>query len=93
MTRVAIETPRCAPAVGPLHPKRVAVAGNQGDRAPEAERSATVGICQQCGEPFRGRQDKRFCRDACRTRFGRERKAKEVQVTIARLTRLAGVVG
>ena len=64
---------------------------NPGDRAPQAERSAIAGICEQCAQPFRGRQDKRFCRDACRTRFGRERKAGEVQATITRLARLAGV--
>ncbi len=45
----------------------------------------------QCGEPLRGGVDKRFCRDACRTRFGRERRAREWQVTLARLARLAGV--
>ena len=61
------------------------------DRAPEAERSATVRHCEACGGPFHGRQDKRFCRDACRTRFSRERKAREVQETIDRLARLAGV--
>jgi hypothetical protein len=60
-------------------------------RTPEAERAAFSGICEQCLEPFRGRQDKRFCTSACQTRFGRERKAREVQETIARLARLAGV--
>jgi len=63
------------------------------DRALEAERAAFSGRCAMCGAAFQGRQDKRFCRDACRTRFGRERKAKEVLATIARLARLAGVVG
>jgi len=49
------------------------------------------GICGQCGIPFRGRVDKRYCRDACRTAFGRDRKAREHQDTISRLSRLAGV--
>ncbi len=35
-----------------------------------------AGACEQCGEPFRGRQGKRFCRDACRTKFGRKQKAR-----------------
>jgi len=61
------------------------------ERVPNPEHAASAGICEQCQTPFRGRQDKRFCRDACRTRFGRERKAREVQETIARLARLAGV--
>lgn len=61
------------------------------DRAGDAERSAYSGHCAACGKPFEGRRDKRFCRDACRTRFGRERKAREVQETIDRLARLAGV--
>jgi hypothetical protein len=56
----------------------------------EAERSEFSGICEQCGTAYRGRTDKRFCRDACRTKFGRERKAQELQATIERLTRLAG---
>jgi hypothetical protein len=61
--------------------------------APEAERSAFSGTCAQCRKPFRGRPDKRFCRDACRTQFGRERKARETAETIATLARLSGVVG
>jgi hypothetical protein len=28
-------------------------------------------------EPFRGRPDKRFCSDNCRTKGGREKKARE----------------
>jgi hypothetical protein len=60
-------------------------------RTPKAERAACSGICEQCLEPYRGREDKRFCRDACRTRFGRERRAREMQETIARLARLAGI--
>ncbi len=59
----------------------------------KAERSALQGCCEQCGQPFRWRQDKRFCRDACRTRFGREKKAHELQETWSRLARLAGVKG
>jgi hypothetical protein len=55
------------------------------DRPPQAERAAFAGICEQCGQPVRGRQDKRFCRDACRTRFGRERKAIEEATTRAAL--------
>jgi hypothetical protein len=61
------------------------------DQALKAERAAFSGRCAMCGALFQGRQDKRFCRDACRTRFGRQRKAKEVQARIARLARLAGV--
>ena len=64
---------------------------HQRDLAPEAERAASSGCCQQCRAPFRGRQDKRFCSDVCRTRFGRARKARELQDTIARLAKLAGV--
>ena len=60
-------------------------------RASEAEREAFRGCCQQCGEPYRGRVDKRFCTDACRSRFGREKKARELQETIATLVRLAGI--
>lgn len=71
--------------------ERVSGVGGRHDRLPEAERSAFSGMCEQCGEPFRGRRDKRFCSDRCRTRFGRERKARELQETIARLARLAGV--
>ena len=60
-------------------------------RGSEAERSASRGYCEQCGAPFRGRADKRFCRDACRTRFGRARTTRELRETISRLARLAGV--
>lgn len=61
------------------------------DRPPRSERSALRGTCEQCGEPFAGRPDKRFCRDACRTAFGRDRKAREVHETIAKLAGLAGL--
>jgi hypothetical protein len=44
-----------------------------------------------CGTRYGGRPDKRFCRDACRARFNREKKAREIQETIDRLARLAGV--
>ena len=60
-------------------------------RALEAERSASRGCCDQCREPFRGRADKRFCSDACRTRFSREKRARAVAETIRRLSRLAGL--
>ena len=56
-------------------------------RASEAERSAFTGNCEQCGKPFRGRKDKRFCRDACRTRFGREALAREAAAGRARFDR------
>ena len=69
------------------------MSGRRDDRAPGAEHAATAGLCEQCRAPFRGRQGKRFCRDACRTRFGRERKARAIQDTIGRLARLAGVAG
>ena len=84
-------TSRMVGAVGPFHSSEGAMAGNQDGRAPGAERSAAAGICEQCGAPFRGRPGKRFCRDACRTRFGRERKARNIQETITRLAQLAGV--
>jgi len=61
------------------------------DRAPEAERAGTERICEQCGAPFQGRRDKRFCCDPCRTRFGRERKERAVQATIDQLAQMAGV--
>jgi hypothetical protein len=61
------------------------------DRQPEAERSAFSGICAQCREPFRGRRDKRFCRDACRAQASRLRRMQALAATIARLTALAGV--
>jgi hypothetical protein len=61
------------------------------ERAPHAERAASRGICEQYWGPFRGRQDKRFCSDRCRTRFGRERKVRELQDLTARLLKLGGV--
>lgn len=61
------------------------------ERPSKAERSAISGQCEQCRELFRGRRDKRFCRDACRTRFGREKRARDLAETMARLARLAGV--
>ena len=61
------------------------------DRAPRAERAAFSGICEQCREPFRGRMDKRFCCDAHRTRFGREKKAREMAELTERLVRLTRV--
>ena len=66
---------------------------NKGGRTPQAERAALTGCCEQCGERFRGRVDKRFCSDRCRTRFGRERKQREMQERIAKLERLAGLRG
>jgi hypothetical protein len=60
------------------------------DCPPQAERSASPGICQQCRQPFRrGRPDKRFCSDACRTRYGRERKVGQVAPTTAKAMALA----
>ncbi len=67
------------------------VARREWKRASEAERSASRGCCQQCGEPFRGRADKRFCSDACRTRFSREKRDREMAETIRRLSQLAGL--
>jgi hypothetical protein len=60
------------------------------DRWPQAERSAFPGICQQCRQPFsRGRPDKRFCSDACRTRFGRERKVGQADPNTAKAMALS----
>ena len=56
----------------------------------QAERSAS-GRCVQCGDEFTGRQGKRFWSDACRTKFGREKKARDVTQIIGRLQRLAGM--
>ena len=60
------------------------------DRPPEAERAASSGLCEQCRQPYQGRRDKRFCRDACRTRCGRERKARALQEMAEALVRLTG---
>lgn len=60
-----------------------------GDRPPQVERSASRGICEQCREPFRGRKDKRFCSDACRTKFGREHKDSQVRDFMAWVLSLA----
>jgi hypothetical protein len=59
------------------------------DRRPQAERSASRGFCQQCRKPFSGRPDKRFCSDACRTRFGRERKFGQADPNTAKALALA----
>jgi hypothetical protein len=61
-----------------LHRVGIAVEDTQEERAPGAERSAPGGQCEQCHGPCLGRPDKRFCRDACRTRFGREQKARDL---------------
>lgn len=84
--------PRCrsSAAAGPFHHRGLAVAGTQSDRPPEAERAATR-RCLECGSPLRGRPDKRFCCSPCRTRFGRERKAREIGDAIERLMQLLGV--
>ena len=55
-------------ALGASDPTGRAVRANTRDRAPQAERSAISGICEQCREPFRGRQDKCFRRDPGRKR-------------------------
>jgi len=60
---------------------------SQGERA--ASRGTVSGTCAQCGGVYRGRADKRFCTDACRTRHGREQKAREVADLVARLQDLA----
>jgi len=52
----------------------------------------SLGICELCRAPFRGRQDKRFCRDACRTRFGRG-EARTGHAGTAGHDRAAGPVG
>ena len=67
--------------------------GSKRGRGLEAERAGFAGRCEQCREVFRGRVDKRFCSDRCRTRFGRKRKDREIAETISRLQRLAGVKG
>jgi predicted nucleic acid-binding Zn ribbon protein len=59
------------------------------DRAPVAERAAFVGHCEQCGNPVQGRRGKRFCRDACRTKFSRARQARELRDIAERLVRWA----
>ncbi len=60
------------------------------DRGPQAERSAFTGICEQCRKPFsRGRPDKRFCSDACRTRFGRERTVRQSDQTTVKAMAVA----
>ena len=61
---------------------------SQGERA--ASRGTVSRTCAQCGGAYRGRADKRFCTDACRTRHGRELKAREVAELVERLQRLAG---
>ena len=33
--------------------------------------------CPQCGAPFHGRSDKRFCSDGCRSDFHNERRRAE----------------
>jgi hypothetical protein len=62
--------------------------------ASQAERAASTGMvsgtCAQCGHAYRGRADKRFCTDACRTRHGREQKTRELAELVGRLQRLAG---
>jgi hypothetical protein len=63
------------------------MAGQRTVRASEAERSATLGLCEQCREPFRGRKDKRFCSDRCRTTFGRAEKARAGEDARARFDR------
>jgi hypothetical protein len=60
----------------------------QGERA--ASRGSVSGTCAQCGGVYRGRADKRFCTDACRTRHGREQKTRELAELVGRLQRLAG---
>ena len=45
-----------------------------------------AGHCEQCGQPFGGRKGKRFCRDACRTRFGREQKARALAAALKALS-------
>ena len=56
-----------------------------------AERSPCRGSCATCGEEFTGRADKKFCSDKCRTRHGRLRREQEMQETIRRLQKLAGL--
>jgi predicted nucleic acid-binding Zn ribbon protein len=33
---------------------------------PAAERATDAKVCLECGEPIKGRTDKKFCSDACR---------------------------
>jgi hypothetical protein len=49
-------------------------------------------LCEGCGTTFEPRRrNQRHCRPACRARASRTRKALEIQETIDRLRRLAGV--
>jgi hypothetical protein len=64
------------------------MAGSEGVQAPQNERSVSNGVCEQCHEPFSGRPHKRFCRDACRTRFNRAAKMREIRDLLGRLTEL-----
>ena len=53
---------------------------------------STPRVCPGCGAPLTGgRPQRQYCDGRCRARASRERRAREVQVTIARLGRLAGV--
>lgn len=69
--------------------------GSAQEVSSRAERAAPTGYCEQCRTPFVGKDGKRFCRDACRTRFGRARKARaltELRAILGRATRLLGIV-
>jgi hypothetical protein len=63
--------------------------------APETARALSAGrLCEGCGaELHGGRPQRRHCDGRCRALASRERKARDVADTIARLARLAGVGG
>jgi hypothetical protein len=46
-----------------------------------------AGSCERCSQPFTGRPDKRFCSDNCRTKGGREQKAREAMSGLDRFDR------
>jgi predicted nucleic acid-binding Zn ribbon protein len=61
------------------------------DLPAEAARAVSARTCEACGTPIGGRRQQRFCSGACRARFSRERREREIAAKIERLTRLADV--
>jgi predicted nucleic acid-binding Zn ribbon protein len=59
------------------------------DHIPEAARAVSVRTCAACATSIDGRPQRRFCSGACRARFSRERRERQVADTIARLMQQA----
>jgi hypothetical protein len=67
------------------------------EHSSQGERSVSIGTCERCRKPFKGRTHKRFCSDRCRTARSREQRAlardsrvEQIRALVDQLSRVQG---